>query len=159
MCVAEKNTQNTSSLDLLRSYCSEWKSCNCRNIAPRSGDVEKIMYWYRDANYQVLLMKIGIWNICQFVGRKQCFIKERKPHYYLILQGWSLGFDCSCFCSNILVEAAILKWSFKMKVMVKSHKISVISVCSPDMVKNTSSPWKERAECSVMSCPCSPYLF
>lgn len=33
MCVAEKNTQNISSLVLPRNYCSEWKSCSCRNTA------------------------------------------------------------------------------------------------------------------------------
>lgn len=80
----------------LRNYCNEWKSCNCKNIAPRSGDVEEIIYWHRDANYQILLMQIGVWNLCHFVGMKHCSIKVRKPHYYLILQGWSLGFDCSC---------------------------------------------------------------
>lgn len=161
MCVAEKNTQNTSSLDLPRSYCNEWKSCNCRNIALRSGHVEKIMCWHRDANYQVLLKKIGVWNLFHFVGRKQCFIKVRKPHYYLILKRWSLVFDCSCLCPNNLVEAARLKWSFKMKVMVKGHKISVISVCSPDTFKHSGKTHhhpEKKGQSPVMSCSCSPHL-
>lgn len=38
-------------------------------------------------------MKIGVLNLCSFVGRKHCFIRVRKSSYYLVLAIPSVKLD------------------------------------------------------------------